>query len=216
MFINLIQSKLLVSSKDYYSCVLTKQFAVKVSIITINGDEGFGILESLTGDENPLQNYVQKLKMSNNILQLDITHQSPTVYWTRMIHRLDYPSIYETVLESGSMTLLPIIIESGVQTHTVLSPTPEAFKELLDKLKARFSTAKLKWLSSKPSESQSLLTAKQLEAFKLAYKSGYYEIPRRSNLTELAGKLGIKRVAMQERLRRVELRILTEYANNIQ
>ncbi|MFX0094412.1 MAG: helix-turn-helix domain-containing protein [Candidatus Hodarchaeota archaeon] len=209
----MIQSKLLVSSQDYYSCELTQKIPVRVSIVTINGPEGFGILESLNGDENTLKKYVSQLKNSKNIIEVNITYQSANVYWTRVIHKLDHPSIYDTVLESGSMTLLPIIIEKGIQIHTVLSPTSEALKQVLEKLRTRFTTVNVKWLSSgSMNSSQMLLTPKQLEAFKLAYKTGYYDIPRRSNVIQLAKQLGIKRVALQERLRRAELRIMTEFA----
>ena len=209
---DMIQSKIQVSSEDYYSCELTSKIPVRVTIVTINGLEGFGILEPLNGDEGVLQHYVAELRASESIVTVEISHQSRTAYWTRVIHHLDYPSIYETILETGSMTLLPIVIEKGIQNHLVLSPTSQALKRMLDTLRSRFMTVKIRMLSSKPVNlGKSLLTSKQLEAFKLAYKSGYYEIPRCFNLADLAPKLGIKRVAMQERIRRAELRIFADY-----
>jgi predicted DNA binding protein len=59
--------------------------------------------------------------------------------------------------------------------------------------------------------SPEILTHKQKEALTLAFASGYYSIPRSITLETLASKIGIKRVAMQERLRRAELRILSHY-----
>jgi predicted DNA binding protein len=46
------------------------------------------------------------------------------------------------------------------------------------------------------------LTDRQFEALGTAYESGYYEIPRRTDLSELAEKLGISHQALSERIRR--------------
>jgi predicted DNA binding protein len=211
----LIQTNLQISSKDYYLCELTEKIPVKVTIVTIRLPEGYGLVEALEGGEKTIQAYVESIKESKNVLEFDVTYSSPTIYFTRSVHNLDYPSIYETILESGSMSLLPITIVKGVQYHTVYSPSRNALKALLATLKSRFSTVKIISLSSIPVKSKpALLTPKQLEAFQLAYEKGYYEIPKRSKITikRLAQDLGIKRVAMQERLRRAEQRILSDFA----
>ena len=211
----MIQTNLQISSKDYYLCELTKNIPVKVTIVTIKLPEGYGLIEALEGGEMTIQSYVDSIKSSQSVLEFEVTYSSPTIYFTRSVHNLDFPSIYETILESGSMSLLPIIIVKGVQHHTVFSPSRNAVKKLLSTLKSRFSTVKIISLNSTPFKSKpTLLTPKQLEAFELAYKKGYYEIPRRSkiNIETLSHYIGIKRVAMQERLRRAEQRILSDYA----
>ena len=214
----MIQTNLQISSKDYYLCELTKKIPVKVTIVTILLPEGYGLIEALEGGERSIQLYVDSIRASESVLEFEVTYSSPNVYFTRSVHNLDFPSIYETILEAGSMSLLPITIVKGIQYHTVYSPSRDALKTLLAMLKSRFTTVKILSLSSAPLRSeQTLLTPKQLEAFKLAFNKGYYEIPRRSkiNIETLAQHLGIKRVAMQERLRRAELRILTDYAKKI-
>lgn len=209
----MIQTNLQISSKDYYLCELTKKIPVQVTIVAIQLPEGYGFLEALSGGEKIIQKYIKKIKTSESIIDFEVTYSTPTVYWTRSVHRLDFPSIYETILESGSMSLLPIRIAHGLQHHDVLSPSRDVLKKLLRTLKSRFTAVKIVSLHSTPGGLQkSLLTTKQNKAFKLAYESGYYEIPRQRKIEELAQQLGIKRVAMQERLRRAELRILTNYA----
>ncbi|MFW9906181.1 MAG: helix-turn-helix domain-containing protein [Candidatus Thorarchaeota archaeon] len=214
----MIQTNLQISSKDYYLCELTKNIPVKVTIITIRLPEGYGFIEALEGGEQTIQLYINSIKTSKSVLEFEVTYSSPTIYFTRSVHDLDFPSIYETILESGSMSLLPIIIAKGIQYHTVYSPSRYALKTLLTTLKSRFTAVKIISLSSIPFKSQhTLLTPKQLEAFELAYKKGYYEIPRRSKIKiqDLAQYIGIKRVAMQERLRRAEHRILSDYAKKL-
>lgn len=211
----MIQTNLQISSEDYYLCELTDKIPVKVTIVTIRLPEGYGLIEALEGGERSIQTYVDSIKASESVLEFEVTYSSPTIYFTRSVHNLDFPSIYETILESGSMSLLPIIIVKGVQHHTVYSPSRNALKNLLVTLKSRFSRVKIISLTSTPFKSKpTFLTPKQLEAFQLAFEKGYYEIPRRSkiNIERLAQYIGIKRVAMQERLRRAEQRILSDFA----
>ena len=208
----MITTKLLISEPNYYSCELTKIFPIRVNIITINGDIGFGINQTQDKREETLKEYIKEFKKSPNIIDLKITYQTPFCYWTRVVHKLEEPSIYETILENNCMSLLPIVIENGTQSHTVLSPSKKDLRNLLDKLKQRFSIVQLKELSTTPLNAPTnILSSKQTEALRNAYLSGYYEIPRRKSVTEIAIQTGIARVTFQERLRRAENRIIKKY-----
>ncbi|MFW9907237.1 MAG: helix-turn-helix domain-containing protein [Candidatus Thorarchaeota archaeon] len=207
-----IQTVIEVSSEHYYSCELTRRLPVRVSIVTINGDTGLGILEPLEDGERSLQRYVRALRASPSTSSVDVTYRSPSAYWTHVVHKIDGPSIYDTVLQSGCMTFLPIVVEKGIQKHTVLAPTREVLRDLIHLLRARFTTVRVKKMRSTPLRlSDDVLTPKQTEAIQLAFQFGYYEIPRKCTVSELALKIGIRRVAMQERLRRAERRILSSY-----
>ncbi len=201
-----------ISAENYYSCELTSKIPVRVSIMTIHGDTGFGVLESLQNRESDMESYVLHLKANDSIREIEVTYRSPEAYWTRVVHHLEGPSIYDTVLHSGCMSRLPIIIQNGVQKHTVLAPSRNKVKEMLGLLKSRFKGVQLIRLRTTPyTKSGVTLTEKQMEAFRLAYESGYYAIPRGAKITEMAKKLGISRVAMQERLRRAEREITKAY-----
>lgn len=211
--IMVLQCTIEVGAEDYYSCDLTKRIPVRVTLVTINEDTGFGITEPLHGDEESIKKYIMELEKSPSIKEVDIIHRSPEAYWTRVVHDLDSDSIHETILQSGCMTRLPIVIERGVQFHTVLAPSQESLRELVSRLRERFPRVRIRRLKSKPTASFRVrLTEKQREAFILALHSGYYDIPRKSRIDQLSVKLGIRRVAMQERLRRAELRILSDFA----
>ncbi|MHA1995994.1 MAG: helix-turn-helix domain-containing protein [Candidatus Hodarchaeales archaeon] len=159
-----------------------------------------------------MKKYIQEFQKSPNIIEVKITYKTPLCYWTRVIHQLTEPSIYETILENNCMSLLPIVIEKGLQSHTVLSPSKDDLKVLLDVLKQKYSIVHLKQLTTTPFNVPfDLLTPKQADALKVAYSSGYYEIPRRTNVTDLASNNGVARVTFQERLRRAENRIIREY-----
>jgi len=208
----MIEAILKISSENYYSCELTRSIPVRVSLVSINGPVGFGIIESLDGSEKPLKKYAKFMKQSSSISEFEITHQSSQQYWTRAVHNINGQSIHDTVLESDCMTRLPIIITKGSQFHTILAPSQQEFSQMFNNLKERFTNVKIERVRRYPSGMTSpILTRKQSDAIALAFSHGYYEIPRQCEVKILAEELGIKRVAMQERLRRAERAIIKEY-----
>ena len=209
----MIEAKLEITAEGYYSCDLTRNIPVRVTLVSINGPLGFGIIQSLTGTEKPIIDYIRDLKLSSSIVEVRVTHKSPKQYWTEVTHKLKAKSIHETILESGCMSRLPIVIERGVQFHHLLAPDQDAFRAAFDNLRLRFSNVRILRIRRTPEGSLSPgLTKKQLDAIGVAITYGYYDIPRRSEITQLAKKLKIKRVAMQERLRRAERTIMRQFA----
>jgi len=207
---NMIEAILRIASENYYSCELTRTIPVRVNLVTINGPEGFGIIESLDRTEAPLKKYIKFMKKSPSIIEFELTHKSDFQYWTRAVHRIKGASIHDT--ENGCMTKLPIIISRGSQYHTILAPSQKKFSQLFDDLTERFTSVKIEKLRRYPSGvSAPLLTSKQMDAVLLAYRRGYYEIPRKCEIQHIAKEVGIKRVAMQERLRRAERTIMKEF-----
>ena len=211
-----LQCTIEIGAEDYYSCDLTRKIRVRVTLVTIHGDTGFGITESPTGDEEAIKDYIEGLESSPSIKEVNILYKSQDAYWTRVVHRLSKPSIHETILDSGCMTRLPIVVEHGLQYHTILAPSQDTLSELIRSLRKRFPHVRIKRLRSQPTSSfRVILTEKQQEAFLLAFQSGYYEMPRKSRIDQMCKKLGIRRVAMQERLRRAEKRIISEFAETL-
>jgi len=208
----MIEAILKITSENYYSCELTREIPVRVSLVTINGPEGFGIIESLNGTERPLRKYTKLMKKSPSINEFEVLHKSDLLYWTRAVHNIDGDSILDTVLENGCMTRLPIIVTQGYQSHFILAPSQRKFSQMFASLKKRFTSVAIERVKRYPDGmTHPLLTRKQMEAISLAHSRGYYEIPRESEIEQLSKKLGIKRVAMQERIRRAEKKIITEF-----
>ncbi len=211
----MLKSKIAISTEHYYSCEVSKKLPVRISVIAVNGPEGLGFVEALDHKTETLDKFVKLMKKSDQISKFSVTHKTPTMYWNKSRHKLDYPSIHDSILESGSMTILPIIIENGVQYHNILSPSADSFRKLLSYLQERFADVNIRALSSKPTETlQDFLTDKQYETLMLAHRKGYYKIPRKITLEEIGEELGIKRVACQERIRRAEQKIIDYYVRD--
>lgn len=58
------------------------------------------------------------------------------------------------------------------------------------------------------------LTPKQREALRLAYEEGYYDLPRKTNLTDLSKRIGISRRSLSDRLRRAERQLVETAITN--
>lgn len=61
-----------------------------------------------------------------------------------------------------------------------------------------------------PSSILSHLTIQQNEFLSVAYRLGYFEVPRKITTAQLAQKLGIAKSTLSEHLRRAQLQVLTE------
>ncbi|MFW9787907.1 MAG: helix-turn-helix domain-containing protein [Candidatus Thorarchaeota archaeon] len=210
----MIEAKLEITAEAYYSCDLTRKIPVRVLLVSINGPVGFGIIQSLTGEARPLKDYIRGMRKSSSIVEIRVTHETQEQLWTEVTHKLQKKSILETILESGCMSRLPIVIESGTQIHHLLAPDQNAFRTAFDNLRARFSEVHVLGVRRSPIGFLGPnLTNKQLDALRVAISTGYYDIPRKSEIKILAKKLKIKRVAMQERLRRAERTIMKQFAD---
>jgi len=55
------------------------------------------------------------------------------------------------------------------------------------------------------------LTASQREALRTAFEKGYFDIPRRVTLVDLAGQLGVSDQAVSERLRRAQSKLVRRH-----
>jgi predicted DNA binding protein len=62
----------------------------------------------------------------------------------------------------------------------------------------------------KPLMSNKTLTKKQRELLEIAYRKGFFDVPRRVTLGQLAEELGVSRSTLMESLRRAEARIMRE------
>lgn len=213
----MIEVNLTIGSPSYYSSVLTAEIPVRVRLVGLQLPVGFAVVEALDGRPESLENYIQRLEEDDNVEEVITTYKSPTYYWTKVTHRLS-PSIYETILDHGAVSLMPIILERGLQYHRVLIPSPSIIQPLLETLRSRFKMVEVTQIRSYASlgdRNQPKLTLKQEEALQLAYEAGYYMIPRLLSMKELSKLVGRKRTSFSEIIRRAESRLVQSFFANM-
>ena len=97
---------------------------------------------------------------------------------------------------------------NGTAKWRVLIPNRAALKKIVREIRAAGVNIILE--SVKPLMSYKTLTKKQGEVLKIAYRKGFFDVPRRVRLGQLAEELGVSRSTLMESLRRAEARIMQE------
>lgn len=101
-------------------------------------------------------------------------------------------------------------------------PDREALRDLIDDLREKNASVHLEQLlpidqSEEVARTVELdtseVTQKQLEAIEAAVQAGYYERPRRTDLSDLSTKLGISESAVSQRLNGAESTLIREIAS---
>jgi predicted DNA binding protein len=106
-------------------------------------------------------------------------------------------------LESGSST------EGESLIWRVFSPSNSSTKSMIEGL--RQEGCKVELLSVKKAVSSFELTQVQDEAIKTAFSMGFYDIPKRVTLEELAARSGVSKATLNIILRRAQRKILSEH-----
>lgn len=115
---------------------------------------------------------------------------------------------YDAVLGSGCSTASSCYAKDGYETYSLFADNPGEIKNLLGELEQIGEIKVFSLKNEGKSNSNYGLTQKQRQAIVSAISMGYYEWPKKANLEELAARLGVKRRALQENLRKAESKVL--------
>jgi predicted DNA binding protein len=139
-------------------------------------------------------------------------------------------SYEETLLEphlaaNGCLSLPPLAYSEGRKRATVLALDPASLSNIYADLRAETTVE----VRSKreihaphpgvpvvgPEDAFPSLTARQLDAFRIAHDRGYYDIPRGTTTAEIAAELGVERRTAEDHLRRAERKIADALADHL-
>lgn len=123
------------------------------------------------------------------------------------LYRMQWVSEVELVLQMLTNSQATIMDAYGSDDHwkvRVLYPNRESLQQTTDYCEAEgltFTIDAIRELKGEPAGRYGL-TNDQFEALEAALETGYYEVPRAVDQSELAEQLGISHQALSERLRR--------------
>lgn len=119
--------------------------------------------------------------------------------------KTDQAFLLPALVRSEVMIQDPFTIQSGIALWRMLSPRPQIAKlmEHLKEMGVRHSLRQLREPKERPR-----LSPRQAEVFTLAVKHGYYELPRRITLTQLAERLQVSKSTLSAVLRTAERNLL--------
>lgn len=99
--------------------------------------------------------------------------------------------------------------EGGGLEWRLLAPKRSSIESLVRTLKGRGIPVEL--VSIRNVKGSGSLTDRQARVLSLAYELGYFEFPKKINLTDLAKKLGVSKAALSETLHTGEEKVLHAY-----
>lgn len=102
----------------------------------------------------------------------------------------------------------PFPIVKG-RCQVVITGTEERIRELHAGLRRSVPGTEIISVRHGEQGAPSLLTTHQLEMFRKAVSVGYYEVPRRTSLTDLASMVGVSKSSLWETMATVERKLLT-------
>ncbi len=162
-----------------------------------------------------------------------ITHSSNSAL---LVVTSSYEAMTYRILHQTNVKMLESpVTKDGVDSEILLAPSHKEMSELIKRLSedkdyADVKLKKKRYLKKEDSPSlnvfrtsgffdlqsaKELLTSKQLEVFQLACDYGYYEVPKKISIEELAEKLDLSPSTLAEHLRKAEAKLLPVFWNVI-
>ena len=170
--------------------------------------------EVIAPNSATLEKYIHDVKLLKDVYSVDVL-QKTKIRALFMLRVKSPGSPSEMVLNKGAVLTEPVILEKGYEIYSVVSAEPKNMAKLLEELEG-VGEVKILRIGEPRGESSPLkLTDKQLLAIKTALSSDYYSWPRKVTLEDLARKLGMKRRAFQENLRKAEAKVFPEFIKDI-
>lgn len=154
---------------------------------------------------NNFDNIIEEMKSHPSLVKLDLFSKGPD-YCLINVKTKD-PYLLVSLIKSEVLLEYPIRVQNGWTIWKVIS-NREKISKLAEKLKEKGVIYKLKQISRYKDKVS--LTKRQTEVFDLALKLGYYEIPRKITLSELAKKIKISKSTLSEILRRITKKKISE------
>ena len=184
--------------------ILSKEYSnIKFEILSILPTEKM-VGNALVKISGPgLENILKEIKGHSSCLELHVIDNSED---SKIVNvKTNDPWLLISLIKSEVILKMPVIVENGIATWEVLAPHEKIakFNELLGEKKVKF---KLKSITKYKKEVT--LTKRQSEVLDLAVKLGYYEIPRKITLTELADKLEIAKSTLSGIIRRIDKKLI--------
>lgn len=149
---------------------------------------------------------LEKIKNHPSIESVSVIEQTPTSIVVNT-HTKD-KEMLETLLKSQVIIHFPILIKDGKGEFVLsgLRTAIDKFFEILDSKSIKYEIRSLgKYVQDRTIME---LTPRQLEIYYKAQQEGYYDVPRRITLTELADKLNIAKSTLSSILQRIHNKLI--------
>lgn len=163
---------------------------------------------SITGPDLDAATLLSELRQATKVRTVELLESSPTSVVYRVT--LDMTPVTRIFAELHLLMRYPVRFTGGTVSLLVVAAQPKVSRlyQLLREVAPDTILAAIRHESG--SSPPGVLTPRQKEIFKLAMDAGYWDIPRRINLTDLATLARVSKSTMWESLATVEMKLLRE------
>lgn len=156
---------------------------------------------------------------SDNLTPFDVMGRTET---SALVRTRNPPTgVIPTIMAAGCTILWPAVYRDGWEHYSIVAPSEARLRVLVRRLE-RLGTTIVQAAADVPAEAVGAtvpvadlaagLTKRQLEAVLLAVRTGYYDLPRRSEARQLAAQVGLGRSTFEEHLRKGEQQVMRRFA----
>ena len=119
-------------------------------------------------------------------------------------------TLFEFLGGSSLLPEFPLVVEDGVMSFAITASRAE-FEAFGDRLDASGMRYELQSVVHRDESSGGPLTDRQLECLTVAWRMGYFEVPRDASLAEVADALDVDTSTVSETVRRGTARVLEQF-----
>ena len=147
---------------------------------------------------SPLVESLEVLSRTSHSLLVALTQRSPE------------KSAIRVVVRNNVVPMLPVQVKGGEMVAVVVT-SAEKLRRVYEDLKQVSPQTTIESIRPEQVHSmESLLTPHQAKVFKVAKAAGYWEVPRRASLAEIAKTLNLSKSAVSETLSLIEKKLVDE------
>ena len=193
---------------------VARQDKAEVNVVdcrNINGRRSMFLLD-VSAPEEEIEHVISDLRGLPSVERMYST--SETKDGALCVAVLQRPPICQAVGATGVLCLrCPLNCKTEEMVWDILIKDPRNLKNLFEKLEESGIHASVKQISE--ARRDSALTHRQREVMNKAISLGYFEFPRKTDLTQLAEILQIKPSSLSEILRSAQRKILARYLDDV-
>ncbi len=191
---------------------------IKMTVFSIHQEKGLSRWECENTEK--MKEAFKKGKNHGTIVSLDIFSEKDKEIIVQSVCNCENRYKVHDILSRGGCYYLlpnPIVTCGGAKHYRILAPDSEKLKKVIDNLQ---EIGEVKITSVHPLghvddsffinvvELKNLLSEKQLRTLRTAYMRGYFRIPKKVRIQDLAEELGLSPATVYEQLAEAENRIV--------
>lgn len=191
---------------------------IKMTVFSIHQEKGLSRWECST--PGAMHEAFKKAKTHETIVSLDVFSEKEKEIIVQSVCNCENRyKVHEILSRGGCYYLLPnpIVTYEGAKHYRILAPDTEKLKKVIGDLQ---KIGEVKITSVHPLghlddsffinvvQLKDLLSEKQLRTLKKAYMRGYFQIPKKVRIKDLAEELGLSPATVYEQLAEAENRII--------